>query len=71
MHTGPWGGVGGVKIARSYRFETGAPPRRYVFSIFDDYREEQMIIKTVTIAEAKQYIDNIGGFEKFAEWGLF
>ena len=23
------------------------------------------------VAEAKEYIDSIGGFEKFAEWGLF
>lgn len=23
------------------------------------------------VKEAKEYIDNIGGFEKFAEWGLF
>ena len=23
------------------------------------------------VAEAKQYIDDIGGFEKFAEWGLY
>ena len=23
------------------------------------------------VAEAKEYIHSIGGFEKFAEWGLF
>jgi S-adenosylmethionine synthetase len=23
------------------------------------------------VAEAREYINSIGGFEKFAEWGLF
>lgn len=23
------------------------------------------------VEEAREYIDNIGGFEKFAEWGLY
>ena len=23
------------------------------------------------VRQAKEYIDSVGGFEKFAEWGLF
>lgn len=44
-------------------------PVEFSCAIGDEYIDERPYSKIVEIA--KEYIENIGGFEKFAEWGLF
>ena len=58
-----------VNIYAFLKAQRTKKPVTIVCAIGDDCVDEMPYSDIVT--QAKNYIDSIGGFEKFAEWGLF
>ena len=58
-----------VNIYAFLKAQKTGQPVQLVCAIGDD--EVDGVPYAYIVAEAKEYIDSIGGFEKFAEWGLF
>lgn len=58
-----------VNIYAFLKAQRTGKPVELVCAIGDDMVDGVPYVNI--IAEAKEYIDSIGGFEKFAEWGLF
>ena len=58
-----------VNIYAFLKAQKTGKPVQLVCAIGDD--EVDGIPYADIVEQAREYIDSIGGFEKFAEWGLF
>ena len=72
----------GASVQKQYIELEGKPVIYYTIKAFQDSeiiddivlvvgKDQDSYVKEEIVEEAREYINSVGGFEKFAEWGLF